>query len=141
MKLDTGRMARSGINFVVLVLFFLFSFTLNAQHYPVLVGDAVATELIAGELPGLSAAFEALPDGTPAKAEAGRKLNLFTHAWEELVNGKSVSEALNAAYIEYAAGPSGNSLNEDELVAHEMEEGVLNYGDIAFNQLVELVAD
>ena len=118
---------------------FFFSIEVSAQYYPPLVDNAEAQTMLNDEIPGLIAYADAVAPGTPDHKLAVRKANLFNHTWESLSEGESLETALARAYGEFALDVNGNSGSEDELAGMDVNKSNPDYGDPAFNDLVNFL--
>ncbi|MEM9921327.1 MAG: hypothetical protein AAF990_24715 [Bacteroidota bacterium] len=118
---------------------FLFSVDLSAQYYPRLVEEAQAQTMLSNEIPTLENAVGNLVPNSPEYVLAERKYNLYVHTWETLTGGESVENALTSAYGEFAAAPNGYKADLDEFTQQDKE--VVNYGDQAFDELVNFLRE
>ncbi|MEO1518978.1 MAG: hypothetical protein AAFV95_28440 [Bacteroidota bacterium] len=135
------KMTRRKNHLVMVVSFllacFLFSVDASAQYYPNLVDEAEAQTMLTNEIPTLENAVGNLVPNTPEYALAERKYSLYVHTWETLSTGETVEAALTSAYGEYAVDANGYQADEDEFV--QLDKEVVNYGDQAFDDLVNFL--
>jgi len=118
---------------------FLFSIDVQAQTYPDLIPGGQAQLVLNTEIPTLENVMTNMTPGTPAYTLAERKYNLHVHTLEVLTTGETVEAALTAAFAEFAVGPNGHQADLDELTS--ITKVVSDYGDPAFNSLVNLLKD
>ena len=138
MKMTEGKRHLLTMVFFLLACF-LFSVDVSAQSYPNLVDEAQAQTMLSNEIPTLDNSLGNLIPNTPEYDLAERKRNLYVHTWEILTTGESVADALTAAYSEFAELPNGSRADQDELA--ENDKQVVNFGDQAFDDLVNFLSE
>ena len=135
----TQRKKHLGTLVCFLLACFLFSVDLSAQYYPQMVEEAQAQTMLSNEIPTLENAVGNLVPNTPEYDLAERKYNLFVHTWETLTTGETVENALTSAYGEFAVDPNGHKADMDEFTV--LDKQVVNYGDQAFDDLVNFLRE
>ena len=134
------KKSRFGLVVCFLLACFLFSEDVNAQHFPPLVEAQEAQNRLTSEITYLDFAYRNAVPGTPAYAQAEKKLDMFQLAKAHL-DDVTVEDALSFTYVEYVRDPNGDPIvNLDELPAYEPQTST-TYGDNEFDDLVDLLKE